>query len=84
MKVYAAGQRQAQGVQTLHISPAAHIGGSAACPVDWFGEDGEPLQITVTFRDGEAEVDDQIGRYLLAYKLAKKTKLILPPSLLAA
>lgn len=83
MKVYAAGERQAQGVQTLHICPAAHIGEKAACPTEWFGEDGEALNFTVTFRHGEAEVDDQIGRYLLAYKLARKSRLIIPAGIAA-
>lgn len=84
MFVYAAGERQAVGVQTLHIAPAAHVGGATACPLDWLEDDGSPRNFTVIFRDGVAEVDDQIGRYLLAYKLAKRTKLILPAGLVAA
>jgi hypothetical protein len=30
MKVYAAGERQAHGTQTLHIAPAAHMRDKAA------------------------------------------------------
>jgi hypothetical protein len=81
MKVFAAGERQAHGTQTLHIAPAAHMRDKAACPTSWFGEDGEPLQMTVTFVNGEAEVPDDIGRYLTAHKMARKTKLILPAGL---
>jgi len=83
MKVYAAGQRQTVGVQTLHVAPAAHVGENAACPREWFDDDASPRNFSVIFRNGEAEVDDQIGRYLLAYKLARKTRLILPTDLAA-
>lgn len=78
MKVYAAGERQQRGAQTLHINPAAHIGEKAACPEEWFNEAGEPLNFNITFQDGVAEVTDPIGRYLVAHRLARKTRLILP------
>lgn len=78
MKVYAAGQRQAQGTQTLHINPARHIGERAACPTAWFDAEGEPIDITITFVSGSAEVTDEVGRYLIAYNLARKTRLIIP------
>lgn len=83
MKVYAAGERQQVGSQTLHICPAAHVGEKAACPLTWFGEDGEPANFNVTFINGEAEVEDTIGKYLLAYKLARKSRLIIPAGIAA-
>lgn len=78
MRVYAAGERHQIGRFTQHIAPAAHVGAKAACPADWFDEEGNPRNFTVTFEDGVAEVDDQIGRYLTAYKMARKTRLIIP------
>jgi hypothetical protein len=78
MKLYAAGERQQVGAQTLHICPAAHVGEKAACPLSWFSEDGEPLNFNVTFINGEVEVEDSIGKYLLAYKMARKSRLIIP------
>jgi hypothetical protein len=83
MKVYAAGPRQAQGTQTLHIAPAAHVGDQAAPPVDWLNDDGSARNFTITFVNGEAEVTDEIGRYLLAYKMARRSRLILPADLAA-
>jgi hypothetical protein len=74
MKVYAAGERQAHGTQTLHIAPPPTCGTRQHARPSWFGEDGEPLQMTVTFVNGEAEVPDDIGRYLTAHKMARKTK----------
>ena len=83
MRVYAAGARLAQGIQTLHVCPAAHIGEKAACPTEWFGEDGEPLQITVKFEHGQAEVPDPLGKYLIAHKMARRTALIIPEGVAA-
>lgn len=78
MRVYAAGERQRSGVHTLDIAPMAHVGQKANCPADWIQENGEPRQFTITFRDGSAEVSDEIGRYLVAHKLARRTALIVP------
>lgn len=52
-------------------------------PADWMEEvDGQmkPRQIPVVFRFGQAEVDDQIGRYMLARGLAMPTRLVVPNS----
>lgn len=83
MKVYAVGERQQTGAQTLHICPAAHVGEKAACPLSWFTDEGEPMNFNVTFQNGEAEVEDSIGKYLLAYKLARKSRLIIPAGVAA-
>lgn len=87
MKVFAAGERQRHGTQTLHINPAAHLkelGQAENCPRDWFDHEGNPRNMTVVFEHGCAEVSDEVGRYLTAHKMARKTALILPGDALAA
>lgn len=52
-------------------------------PVDWMEEvDGEmkPRQIPVVFHFGQAEVDDAIGKYMLARGLVQPTRLVIPNS----
>lgn len=82
MKIYAAGERQAQGRHPFNINPAAHLSDRTACPGDWFDDDGNPREFVVQFVDGEAEVDDRIGRYMVAHRMARKTKLIIPAGVL--
>jgi hypothetical protein len=87
MKVYANGDRQRFGIQTMHINPAAHVSavdGTASCPKEWFDADGNPLNMTIRFVEGEAEVSDTVGRYMVAHKLARRSRLILPGDALAA
>ena len=50
-------------------------------PAEWVDEvDGHPTprQIPILFRFGQAEVEDSIGRYLLARGLARPDRLIIP------
>ena len=47
-------------------------------PTEWVDDKNEPLTFQVEFVRGKAEVDENIGRYLIDQGLAKKTKLILP------
>lgn len=77
MKVYAAAERQRTGVSQLHIAPAAHLT-RGDLPADWTDEFGNPVNFTVTFRDGVAIVDPAIGRYLLEHGMARRTGLIMP------
>lgn len=77
MKVYAASERQRHGVQTLHIAPAAHLE-RGDLPADWTDENGDAVNFTIVFREGQAVVTPEIGRYLLAQGLAKRTSLIIP------
>lgn len=78
MKIYAAGERQAVGRHPFHINPAAHMGAKAACPAEWFDDEGQPREMVVFFENGQAEVADPIGKYMVAHGYARKTKLILP------
>ena len=45
---------------------------------DWFYPDGKSKMLTVQFIDGVAEVEDNLGQYLIDKKLAQKSFLILP------
>lgn len=40
----------------------------------------EPVQFTVTFKAGMAEVPENLGKYMIAHKLAVRSPLILPAS----
>lgn len=77
MKVYSAAARHRQGSHEVHVAPAAHLD-HAGLPADWINERGQPVNMTVTFRDGVAEVTPELGRYLLSQRLARKSSLILP------
>ncbi|WP_188516967.1 hypothetical protein [Alsobacter metallidurans] len=54
------------------------MAGQADLPAHWVTDANEPVQFTVDFIVGEAEVEDELGRYMVAHKLAKRTKLLLP------
>lgn len=81
IKVYAPNPEQWDKVFTLHIAPAADIQGEA--PAGWLHDDGTPCNIGVTFQYGEAVVTSEVGRYLIARGLARKTKLIVPAGVAA-
>jgi hypothetical protein len=63
---------------TLIVCPAKHL--PSHCPEDfWWDNTGETkraLEFQVTFHYGEAEVEDQLGRYLVATGMAKDTRYI--------
>lgn len=82
MRVYYAGNDR--GNHMTIVAPAADPRGIAAgVDADWLDEAGNPRQITVTFKNGEANVPDALGRYLVAVKIAKRTRLLLPKSVAA-
>lgn len=53
---------------------------------DFLGPDGKPVLMTIEFRDGVAEVPDNLGRFLIDAGCAKASPILLLdiPSLLAA
>jgi hypothetical protein len=67
-----------KSTHTMHICPAGDPRVRGECPVDWVDENNKPRTFQVEFRNGKAEVDDQIGRYMIEMDLARKTKLIRP------
>lgn len=65
---------------TLIIAPAGHLPGEFQGK-DWVDASGErprPLQMEVKFHYGEAQVTDEIGKYLVSTGQAMKTRLVLP------
>ncbi len=75
MKVYQPGTR---GKRTAFVQPGIHH------PVsDWMDEAGKPRMFAVEFKEGAAEVSDQLGQYMLDRGLAKSSPLILPEGVAA-
>jgi hypothetical protein len=70
MKVY----RQEKGSFNLFLCP----NNDGMANGEWNDAEGKPKEILVTFKDGAAEVPNDLGRYLTDRKLALKTPLILP------
>lgn len=77
MKVFTQSRHMSTGAHSIHIAPGAHEK-RENCPEEWFDHDGTPKQMVVAFMHGVAEVDDQVGRYLLAHRLAGRSRLIIP------
>ena len=62
---------------TLYVCPAGDMTVGDEIPAEWVDADNNPLTFEIAFRGGCAEVADSVGRYLLAKKLANKTRLVL-------
>jgi hypothetical protein len=75
LKIYHQSDRPG-GMHRMFVAPAAHVQGE--CPKAWTTDEGEAITMTVTFVNGEAVVPDDLGRYMVANGLAKKTRLIMP------
>ncbi len=73
MKIYH--PTQGHGLRSIAVAPAA-MDPTARVP-EWQDENGDPVTVTVRFRYGMAEVEDPIGRFLVAKGLAKKTRPLL-------
>lgn len=64
-------------VQYLIVSPAAHLRGQEV-PAHWVDDKNNPIQFEILFQQGKAEVDDEMGNYLVKTGQAQKSRLILP------
>jgi hypothetical protein len=82
MKVYST---TGYGFGTIFATPGAHHPENGAWVKQSQGEGGrtirEPIQFTVKFENGVAEVDDQLGQYLIDRKAASRSPLVLPTPL---
>ncbi len=74
MRVFYTGSHA--GEMPVTVCPGGHLD-HAGLPAEWI-DNGKPLTFTVTFRNGEARVPDDLGRYLIDQKIA--SSLILPRS----
>lgn len=67
-----------KSTHTMHICPAADPRIKGEVPADWVDDKNNPRTFQINFYRGKAEVDDQIGKYLIDTELARKTKIIRP------
>lgn len=74
MKVYSPHEKQQKGTHTLRVTPGARNPDCAAFMRDNEKGDKVPLLMTVTFKDGCAQVDDALGKWLIENKHALKSK----------
>ncbi len=82
MRVYFAGNPHSN--ITLHVSPAGDPEGiKGGTSADWLDDLGQPKNISVQFKNGSAVVPDDLGRYMLARKLVRKTAIIIPEGVAA-
>lgn len=79
MRIYAIGDNASRAAETIQaVAPGAYPGAKSDGPADWFDGEGRPVTIKVHYKDGAADVPDELGRLMLAQKLAKRTRLLLP------
>lgn len=75
MKVYQPGTR---GKRTALLQPGRDF------PVSHFlSPKGEPIMFQVVFVEGEADVDDQLGQYMIDTGIAHRSPIILPEGIAA-
>lgn len=75
------------GRGTVFVTPGTHHPETS----DWWkvtrGPEGkefrEPVMFTIRFRDGMAEVDKNLGDYMIAHKLAQRSPIIVPQGVAA-
>ena len=72
MLVYDTMDKGPNGVHNLQVTPAK-VDPSVTVE-QWRDKDGNPETILVTFRNGVANVDDSLGRFLVGHGYAKKTR----------
>ena len=69
MKVYFHGTSL---VHRIYVSPGVDHPDVS----EWVGENRKPKQFEILFMNGQAEVDDKLGEYLIEKGLASKSKII--------
>jgi len=62
----------------MSVSPARHLEGQELPSSDWVNQKNEPIDLMVEFKFGRAEVDKNLGEYMIKYGLASKSKLHIP------
>ena len=71
MRVYLPGSK---GRKAHLVTPGNQFESS-----EFMDEDGKPRTFAVEFINGEADVPDNLARYLIDHGIAKRSPLILPP-----
>lgn len=62
----------------MYVCPAGHHPNRADLPVEWVDNDNKPVTFQVEFTYGTAEVDDALGKYMLAERMVERSRLIVP------
>ena len=84
MKIYTTGEKSArQASYQVHICPGRHLEGQELAS-EFVNHKNEPVEITVDFKFGVAEVSDAVGKYMLKHGFAAKSKLIIRDPLVVA
>jgi hypothetical protein len=83
MIVYSKGEKAAlQSSFLLSVCPARHLEGQEL-PAEWVTDKNEPIDFNIEFVYGRAEVEENLGRYLVKHGFAACTRLILPKTAMA-
>jgi len=78
MKIYNNGSKAAAMPSFfMSVSPARHLEGQEM-PSEWVTDQNWPIDFQVEFKFGKAEVDKNLGEYMIKYGLASRSKLIIP------
>ena len=78
MKIYNTGSKAAaMPAFFMSVSPARHLEGQEI-PSEWMTDKKEPIDFQIEFKFGKAEVDKNLGEYMIKYGYASRTKLIIP------
>jgi len=84
LKIYLSGERASLAPShSVYVCPARHLEGEDM-PEGWVTDKNEPVDITVEFHYGIADVPSNLGAYMLKYGLASKSRLIIPNGVRAA
>lgn len=79
MKVYIPTDRNRPTSHTIYCTPGGDVEFCKGdVPSEWKDQEGNALSIPVTFKNGMADIPNNLGDYLIARGLARKTKLHLP------
>jgi hypothetical protein len=70
--IHGDGVRPPPEMHLMFITPAAHLQNTEV-PAGWVDSHNRPRDFQLTFIHGRAEVDDEIGKYLLKQGLAQKS-----------
>lgn len=70
--IHGDGVRQPPETHWMMLTPAGHLE-NTELPVGWVDTMNRPKTFQVTFTHGRAEVDDELGRYMIKNGLAQKT-----------
>jgi hypothetical protein len=70
LKVYKTSKNHT--THTLYVQPGIHYPENS----EWMGEDNKPKLFQVSFKNGVAEVEDNLAHYLIDKQMAKSSPII--------